>query len=97
MLKKMINLRKFIDIGANLTDPMYQGIYHESQKHQPDLDKVLKRSWENNLSKIIITAGSVNESRKALEIARTDGLFIDNFLNNQVFNFKENFSELFIK
>ncbi|XP_051174819.1 deoxyribonuclease TATDN1 [Leptopilina boulardi] len=72
MLKKMINLRKFIDIGANLTDPMYQGIYHESQKHQPDLDKVLERSWDNNLSKIIITAGSVEESRKALEIARTD-------------------------
>ncbi|XP_033221386.1 putative deoxyribonuclease TATDN1 isoform X1 [Belonocnema kinseyi] len=73
MLKKtMINLRKFIDIGANLTDPMYQGIYHGSQKHQSDLDKVLERSWANNLSKIIITAGSVNESKKALEIARTD-------------------------
>lgn len=63
-----------IDIGANLTDPMYQGIYHGSQKHQSDLDKVLERSWANNLSKIIITAGSVNESKKALEIARTDGM-----------------------
>lgn len=62
-----------IDIGANLTDSMYQGIYHGSQKHQPDLDKVLERSWNNNLSKIIITAGNVEESKKALEIARTDG------------------------
>ena len=60
------------DIGANLTDPMYQGIYHGSQKHQPDLDKVLERSWSNNLSKIIITAGNIEESKKALEIARTD-------------------------
>ncbi|KAG7200306.1 hypothetical protein KM043_017770 [Ampulex compressa] len=68
----MTNLRKFIDIGANLADPMYQGIYHGSQKHQPDLEKVLDRSWSNNLSRIIITAGNVEESKKALEIARTD-------------------------
>lgn len=68
----MSNLRKFIDIGANLTDPMYQGVYHGSQKHLPDLDKVLERSWNNNISKIIITAGNIEESKKALEIARTD-------------------------
>lgn len=64
----------FSDIGANLTDPMYQGIYNGIQKHQPDLDNVLERSWNNNLSKIIITAGSLEESKKALEIAKTDGI-----------------------
>ncbi|KAL2730049.1 putative deoxyribonuclease TATDN1 [Vespula maculifrons] len=69
---RMTNLRKFIDIGANLTDPMYQGIYYGSQKHQPDLDKVLERSWDNNLSRIIITAGNMEECKKALEIAKTD-------------------------
>ncbi|KAI4504188.1 hypothetical protein M0802_000659 [Mischocyttarus mexicanus] len=69
---RMTNLRKFIDIGANLTDPMYQGIYHGSQKHLPDLDKVLQRSWDNNLSRIIITAGNIEESKKALEIAKMD-------------------------
>lgn len=63
----------FLDIGANLTDPMYQGIYNGTQKHQPDLDKVLERSWNNNLSKIIITAGNLEESKKAVEIAKTDG------------------------
>lgn len=52
---------------------MYQGIYHGLQKHQPDLDKVLERSWNNNVSKIIITAGNIEDSKKALEIARTDG------------------------
>ena len=70
---------------------MYQGIYHGSQKHQPDLDQVLERSWANNLSKIIITAGSVNESQKALEIARTDGMlykqcFDLHFLQYGLFN-----------
>ncbi|XP_017885140.1 putative deoxyribonuclease TATDN1 isoform X2 [Ceratina calcarata] len=57
---RMSNLRKFI------------GIYHGSQKHEPDLDKVLDRSWNNDLSKIIITACNMEESRKALEIARRD-------------------------
>lgn len=54
---------------------MYQGIYHGNQKHEPDLDKVLERSWNNNLSKIIITAGNLEESKKALEIAKTDGKY----------------------
>lgn len=61
------------DIGANLTDPAYQGIYHGFQKHQPDLDKVLERSWDNNISKIIITGGNIEDCKKALEIAKTDG------------------------
>lgn len=52
---------------------MYQGIYNGSQKHEPDLDKVLERSWSNNISKIIITAGNIEESKKALELAKTDG------------------------
>ncbi|XP_046747980.1 putative deoxyribonuclease TATDN1 [Diprion similis] len=68
----MANLRKFIDIGANLTDPMYQGIYNGSQKHEPDLHRVLDRSWSNNISKIIITAGNIEQSKKALELAKTD-------------------------
>lgn len=45
--------RKFIDIGANLTDRMYQGFYG-SQKHSPDLDKVIERSIANGLDKVRI-------------------------------------------
>lgn len=55
---------------------MYQGIYNGTQKHQPDLENVLERGWNNNLSKIIITAGNLTESKKALEIAKTDGILI---------------------
>jgi len=80
--EKQVNVSFIImlitDIGANLTDLMYQGIYHGSQKHEPDLDKVLERSSNNNLSKIIITAGNVEDSKKALEIAKTDGKYICN-------------------
>lgn len=61
------------DIGANLTDPMYQGVYHDSKKHAPDLADVLNRSWNQGLSKIIITGGSLEDSKKALELAQTNG------------------------
>ncbi|XP_056636784.1 deoxyribonuclease TATDN1 isoform X1 [Diorhabda sublineata] len=67
----MSKLRKYIDIGANLTDTMYSGIYNGNKKHEPDLLQVLKRSWQSGLDKIIITGGNLEESRKALELAIT--------------------------
>lgn len=68
----MGSFKKFIDIGANLTDSMYQGVYNGSKKHEPDLIPVLKRSWEAGLEKLIITGGSVEESKKAIELANSD-------------------------
>lgn len=63
---------KMIDIGANLTDPMFRGVYNSSQKHSRDLNQVLKRSFEAGVDKIIITGGSLSESREALDIAKTN-------------------------
>ncbi|XP_075981081.1 deoxyribonuclease TATDN1 [Anticarsia gemmatalis] len=71
-MKRMTSVRKYIDIGANLTDQMYQGNYHGSKKHEPDLDVVLARSWAGGLDKIIITGGSVTDSKAALQLAQTD-------------------------
>ncbi|KAL3285216.1 hypothetical protein HHI36_019330 [Cryptolaemus montrouzieri] len=65
-------MKRFIDIGANLTDSMYAGIYNNSIKHQNDLVNVLERSWKAGLEKIIITGGSLSESQKALDLAKTD-------------------------
>ena len=36
---------KLIDIGANLLDSMYQGVYNDKSYHQPDLEAVLDRGW----------------------------------------------------
>ncbi|CAM4786205.1 unnamed protein product [Rotaria magnacalcarata] len=58
----------FLDIGANLTDGMYQGVYGSSKKHDPDLDQVIKRAFESGLDKIIITAGTHHETVQALEL-----------------------------
>ncbi|XP_038211153.1 putative deoxyribonuclease TATDN1 [Zerene cesonia] len=71
-MRKMTNMKKFIDIGANLTDDMYQGVYHGSKKHEPDLNNILDRAWSGGMCKMIITGGNLADSRKALELARTD-------------------------
>ncbi|CAM9227939.1 unnamed protein product [Chrysoparadoxa australica] len=64
-------LMAFIDIGANLTDGMFQGLYHGKQKHDPDLHQVLDRAWEHGLEKVIITAGSLEDAHDSLQLARS--------------------------
>lgn len=63
--------RKLIDIGANLTDPMFRGIYRSSQKHKDDFDVMLERASNNGVVKMIITGGSLQDSISAAELAST--------------------------
>lgn len=65
-------IMKFADIGANLTDGMYQGEYHGSKKHSPDLGDVLERSWSAGLTHIIVTGGSLEDAANAIKMANTD-------------------------
>nr|CCA13988.1 deoxyribonuclease TATDN1like protein putative [Albugo laibachii Nc14] len=60
----------FIDIGANLTDPVFIGIYRGKQRHASDLLHLLKRAHDYGVDRIITTAGSVDESRAALSLSR---------------------------
>ena len=53
---------------------MYLGQYHGSKKHEPDLEEVLDRSWKNGLDKIMITGGSLEESKRAIEMTKSDGM-----------------------
>lgn len=64
--------RKFIDIGANLLDGMFQGNYHGKQRHSADLSSVLQRAWSTGLSHIMVTAGNLQESRDALDFVADD-------------------------
>ncbi|KAI4840886.1 hypothetical protein MKS88_000650 [Plasmodium brasilianum] len=60
----------FIDIGSNLTDKMFDGIYNK-KKHENDLKYVLNRAKNNNVEKIIITCTCLEDIDKSLEICET--------------------------
>ncbi|KAJ0982633.1 hypothetical protein J5N97_010888 [Dioscorea zingiberensis] len=69
----MPSAMRMIDIAVNLTDGMFKGIYNGKQYHVGDISAVLARAWNAGVDRIIVTGGSLQESREALAIAETDG------------------------
>ncbi|SNX86295.1 related to 3'--_5' exonuclease and endonuclease [Melanopsichium pennsylvanicum] len=61
---------RFIDIGVNLTDPMFHGNYHGKQVHNEDVSHVLSRASSAGVVSQIITGGNLAESRQALGLAQ---------------------------
>lgn len=53
---------------------MFKGIYNGNKKHKEDLEDVLERAWKNDLKKIIITSGNLDDSIEALMIASLSGI-----------------------
>lgn len=63
---------RMIDIGANMTDPVFHGVYRTKQAHPDDYVDVLKRAYDIGVEKIVITGGSLSDSKKALDLIRDD-------------------------
>jgi len=62
---------KFVDIGANLLDERFtKGEYHGKYRHEPDWDAMIERAQGVGVTKIILTAGTLKESQRALELVR---------------------------
>ncbi|KAG6744952.1 hypothetical protein POTOM_051593 [Populus tomentosa] len=61
-------------------DGMFKGIYNGKQYHVADIANVLSRAWNAGVDRIIVTGGSLEESKEALAISETDGLAIVIFL-----------------
>jgi len=54
---------------------MYGGMYNGSKKHEPDLDKVLKRAWAQGVEKVFVTAGNLEEAKVAAKLCKDNGVY----------------------
>ncbi|RAL65526.1 hypothetical protein DID88_001092 [Monilinia fructigena] len=64
------NKPRYVDIGINLTDPVYSGIYYDTQRHPADLPSVISRAITAGCEKLIVTGSDLEESRKAIELSK---------------------------
>jgi len=49
---------------------MFKGVYHGRQVHAPDLYSVLQRAKGHGIDKIMVTAGTLEEAREAIQLVR---------------------------
>ena len=63
------NRLRFADVGINLSDPTFRGIYHGKQAHEDDTQHVLQRAVDAGCIKFMVTGSDLVESRKAITLA----------------------------
>lgn len=57
-------------VGINLGDPVFRGVYHGKQVHEDDLQDVVRRALDVGCQKLMVTGSNLKESKHALELAR---------------------------
>ena len=68
---RMSSTLRFVDIGANLLEDRFlKGIYRGNFRHEPDLDLILERAFQTGVTNIVLTAGTLHESRHAVQKVR---------------------------
>ncbi|CAH8536984.1 unnamed protein product, partial [Schistosoma mattheei] len=65
-------MRRLVDIGANLTDKVFMGVYRGVLQHKNDYHNVLCRARKCGVEKIIITGGSLTDSAEAISLCKSD-------------------------
>ncbi|KAI4145007.1 MAG: hypothetical protein LQ340_006461, partial [Diploschistes diacapsis] len=66
----LLSACRFADVGINLGDSVFQGVYHDKKAHEDDLDDVVKRALDVGCMKMMVTGSDLKESKHAVEIAR---------------------------
>lgn len=59
---------RYVDIGINLSDLQYSGVYHGKKVHDDDRIHVLDRALQTNVSKMLVTASSLHEATTVLDL-----------------------------
>ncbi|KAL9115523.1 MAG: hypothetical protein Q9227_000844 [Pyrenula ochraceoflavens] len=60
---------RYADVGINLSDSQYNGMYHGKQAHPPDQDDVVQRAVRIGCQKMMVTGSNLKESKGAVELA----------------------------
>jgi len=63
---------RFIDIGVNLTDPVFNGVYHGKKAHEDDFSHMMERAREIGMKKMIVTVGHLDEAPTAIDLCKMD-------------------------
>jgi TatD DNase family protein len=61
---------RYFDVAVNLTDGMFEGVYHKKSIHENDRTSVIKRAIERGCDRMVLLGCSVEDSISQLELAR---------------------------
>ena len=77
-IKSFHSKMKLIDIGVNLCDDMFKGIYNGKQSHDSDVEQVIQRALDKHVDKLMITGTCYQDILEAVELIEK---FKDKFPN----------------
>ena len=61
---------EFHEVGINLGDPVFKGVYHGKQSHDDDLEHVVQRAIDIGCIKLMVTGSDLKESMHAIELGK---------------------------